>query len=820
MISRLRMSVFEHRTIEPKWQARWEQAHAHETDLKHSQNKCYCLVMFSYPSAKKLHIGHWYNYGPTDTWARWKRLQGLNVFEPMGFDAFGLPAENQAIKEQRHPRTITYESIDQIRGQLKQIGAMYDWSKEAITSEPEYYKWTQWIFLQLFKHALAYKKKAPVNWCPTDRTVLANEQVIDGCCERCGTPVEQKELEQWFFRITEYVEDLLKFDHLDWPERTKLVQKNWIGKSEGANIVFQTEDKKHQLRVFTTRPDTLFGASFLVLAPEHELVEALTPPDRREAVAAYREQAGKRTTAERELADREKTGVPLGSYVINPATKTKIPIWIADYVLLTYGSGIVMAVPGHDTRDYAFAKKYKLPIVKVINPPGVMPKRPLEAGLSAGGLGYLASDLEAECWTGEGTMINSGHYNGLSTEQVRKRIVTDLERSGQASFGTSHRLRDWLVSRQRYWGAPIPVIYCDEHGAVPVPEKDLPVLLPDDVDFQPTGESPLTRSASFVTTTCPLCKKPARREVDTLDTFVDSSWYFFRYLSPHDPSQPFDKKLVRKWMPVDLYVGGAEHATLHLLYARFIAKVLMRDRAYEPFHRLRHQGTITKNGAKMSKSKGNVVNPDAFVEQFGSDTFRMFLMFMGPYEDGGDWSDRGILGIRRFLDRVYTVYTSAPLVEASAPILARQLLHRTIHKVSADLDKMHFHTAIASLMECLTGLTKLGGLTKDQGQTFLTLLAPFAPHLAEELWERIGHANSIFTEHWPSFDPSAIEETTVPLILQVNGKLRDTLTVEKGLNDQELVRLAQGSQKVQKYISGKTIRRTIVVKDKLVNFVL
>ena len=755
-------------------------------------------------------------------------MQGYDVFEPIGYDAFGLPAENYAIKTGIHPHDSTQQNINVIRQQLKQIGAMYDWDHEIDTSKPEYYKWTQWVFLQLYKMGLAYKAPGPVNWCPSCNTVLANEQVIDGACERCGTPVVRKFLTQWFFKITQYAEELLEgLDKLDWPEKTKIMQRNWIGKSIGAEIEFTVADTGDKFSVFTTRPDTIFGATYVVLAPEHPLVEKITKPEYREQVQAYLDFVAHETEIERTSTEKEKTGVFTGAYAINPATKEKIPIWIADYVLIHYGTGAVMGVPAHDERDFEFAKKFNLPIRKVILKPGTNPEDELESA-------YIEP----------GIMINSGKYNGMNSEEAWEKIVEDLSKEGIAKKTVKYRLRDWLISRQRYWGAPIPIVYCEKCGEVPVPEDQLPVLLPYNVDFKPTGESPLARCEEFINTTCPKCGAPAKRDPDTMDTFVDSSWYYLRYFTPHLDTAPFDKELVKIWCPVDKYVGGAEHATMHLLYARFITKAL-RDAGHiefdEPFLSLYHQGTITNKGAKMSKSKGNVVNPDDFVSKYGSDVFRLYLMFMGRYDEGGDWSDEGINGMWRFVNRVYNfVLDNRELLRSVKPRDKYDLnllgdyakaiyrkTHKTIKKVTDDIDTFNFNTAIAALMELFNLLSEFDknlhdDLTREVFvhcmKRFIIMLGPLAPHLAEELWEISGENESLFVgSKWVEPDESALKEEEVTVVAQVNGKVRARIKVPIDLDDETLKNIVLNDAGVQKYLSGKKISKIVVVKNKLVS---
>ncbi|HUI31822.1 MAG TPA: leucine--tRNA ligase [Candidatus Acidoferrales bacterium] len=816
-------------SIEKKWQKHWEEKKTNRVNLGDIKRKLYCLVMFLYPSADKLHIGHWYNFGPTDTWARFKRLNGFNVFEPMGYDAFGLPAENYAIKTGVHPQDSTQKNISVIREQLKTMGAMYDFDYEVDTSKPEYYRWTQWVFLQLYRMGLAYRTNAPVNWCPKDQTVLANEQVVEGACERCGTPVIRKSMTQWFFRITAYADKLLEgLDRIDWPERTKLMQRNWIGRSEGIEIVFTIENLGSKIEVFTTRPDTLFGATYVVLAPEHPLVQKITKDEFRVKVNEYVDFVAHENEIERTSTTKEKTGVPTGAWAVNPINGEKIPIWIADYVLSTYGTGAVMAVPAHDERDFEFATKYKLPIRIVVQPKNGELPEPLNAAFVEEGIG-----------------VDSGKFSGLESSKVWDGVAGDLEQTGSGKRKINYRLRDWLVSRQRYWGAPIPIIHCGSCGEVPVPEKDLPVLLPYDVEFRPSGESPLARNEKFVNTNCPKCGKPAKRDVDTMDTFVDSSWYFLRYLSPGLESAPFDKELTAKWLPVDKYVGGAEHAVMHLLYARFIAKAL-KDAGWlrfdEPFQSLVHQGTITNQGAKMSKSRGNVVNPDQFVQKYGSDTFRMFLMFMGPYNEGGDWSDRGITGVFRFLNKVYDLFEGDrglsageimnlsinDLVEAER--VAYRKVNQLIKKVTEDIEQFRFNTAIAAMMEFMNDYTQIvlsnGNSVRDAVKNFVlgnfnVLLAPFAPHLAEELNEMRGNKNSIFiSERWVGYDPAAIVEENVTLVVQVNGKIRGKLEIPIDSSDEDIKKLSLAEPNVKKYLDGKQVIKAVVVKNKLVNFVI
>ncbi len=815
------MSDYPFAEIEPKWRKIWAEQKLYRTDMTRTDKKLYCLVMFLYPSGELLHIGHWYNYGPTDTWARFKRMQGYNVFEPMGYDAFGLPAENYAIKKKIHPAISTAENIRKIRLQLEEIGAMYDWEKEINTSDPRYYRWTQWFFLLLYKNGLAYRKMAPVNWCPSCKTVLANEQVINGRCERCETEVTHKDLEQWFFSITAFADELLEgLDRIDWPEKTKIMQRNWIGRSEGAWIRFPVENRNETIEVFTTRPDTLWGVTYMVLAPEHPLVSVLTTPDRKKDVDLYVEQARKKTEIDRTSTEKEKTGVFIGRYCINPVNGERVPIWIADYVLYTYGTGAVMAVPGHDERDFAFAKKFNLPIREVISPDGT-PHESLDSA-----------------YVEPGIMIHSGPFSGEPSETGKEKVIQFLAEKGIGGKRISYKLRDWLISRQRYWGAPIPIVYCDRCGIVPVPEDQLPVLLPEKVEFTGRGESPLLTNPEWVNTTCPTCQGKARREVDTMDTFVCSSWYYLRFPNPHIDTAPFDKTFVEKWLPVDQYVGGAEHAVMHLLYARFFTKVLHRLGYVsfdEPFTRLVHQGVITNKGAKMSKSRGNVVNPDMYVRKYGSDVFRMYLMFMGDYTEGGDWSDEGIHGVHRFVNRVWrlveTILEHPPKGNETVRALELdRICHYTIKAVTQDLNRFQFNTSISRLMELVNALYLYIQDVKPEEQNasilssvierLILLLAPFAPHLGEELWHRIGKKDSVFNAVWPSWDEEKLKTEKVVVAVQINGKLRGQIQAPLNANEEEIRTLVCEDEKFSKYLQGNSIVKIILVKNRLVNFVV
>jgi leucyl-tRNA synthetase len=803
--------------IEKKWQQKWADDGLYEVKEESPKPKYYALTMLPYTSGD-LHIGHWFNYVPPDVHARFRRMYGYNVLHPIGFDSFGLPAENAAIRQGIHPAVWTMQNIERLRTQLKSIGAMYDWSREVITSEPEYYRWTQWFFLKLYEHDLAYRRKAPVNWCPSCQTVLANEQVIDGKCERCGTVVSHEDREQWFFRITNYAEELMHHEGIDWPERIKLMQRNWIGKSTGAEISFGLDIpgvKEKEIKVFTTRPDTTYGVTFMVLAPEHPLVEKITTPEKRSEVEAYIIKSREQTEIERLSTEKEKDGVFTGAYVTNRLNGEKVPVWIADYVLLSYGTGAVMAVPAHDERDFAFAKKYNIPIRVVIAPEG-----------------WSGEDL-AEAYTEPGTMVNSGQFDGMPSREGINRVAEYMAEKGWGGPTTTYRLRDWLISRQRYWGAPIPMVYCDNCGLVPVPEEDLPVLLAEDAEFKPTGESPLSTSKTFVNTTCPKCGGPARRETDTMDTFMCSSWYFLRYCSPHYDRGPFDPEKVQYWMPVDLYTGGAEHAVMHLLYARFFNKAL-RDMGLvdfdEPFTRLFNQGIIIREHQKMSKSRGNVITPDSLVKTLGADTVRAYLMFLGPWDQGGDWSDTGISGMSRWLNRVWNLVTEPYTVRTTDDKAGTDLLrsvHQTIRKTTEDLEKLRFNTMIAALMEFTNNLSTIknnGSVSKaawnDAVETLLLLLAPSVPHLAEELWQTTGREYSIHRQAWPEWDEALAKEEEITLVVQVNGKLRDRISVAASVTEEEALEKARASDKVNSHIEGKTTVKEIYVPGKLVNIVV
>ena len=790
--------------IEEKWEKKWEEDKLYKFDNKRDKKKLYCLEMFSYPSGAKLHLGHWYNYSVADTWARFKKMDGYNLFHPMGFDAFGLPAENYAIKTGIHPAISTDKNIETMEKQLRRIGGSWDWDYEIKTCKEDYYKWTQWMFLKLYEKGLAYKKEAPVNFCPSCNTVLANEQVIAGNCERCGSTVIRKNMSQWFFKITDYAEELLNdLDKLDWPDRTKNLQRNWIGKSVGAYVDFKVDGTNEKFTVFTTRSDTLFGATYCVLAPELPLVDKITTKEQKEAVDKYKEEASKQSDIERTSTTKEKTGVFTGAYAINPVNGKKIPIWISDYVLSTYGTGAIMAVPAHDERDYEFAKKFNLEIIPV-----------LEGG-----------DLSKEAFVGDGLHINSDFLNGLNKEDALNKMNAYLEEKGYGKKTTTYKLRDWLVSRQRYWGAPIPIIYCEDCGIVPVPEKDLPVKLPMDVEFTPDGESPLKKCNEFMNCTCPKCGKKAVREADTLDTFVCSSWYYLRYPDAHNDKEPFNKELINKILPVDKYIGGVEHACMHLLYARFFTKAL-RDMGYlnfdEPFLSLVHQGTILgPDGEKMSKSKGNTVAPDPLVEEYGADVLRGYLMFGFNYIDGGPWTDDGIVAINKFYRKVERL-TNA-IKESDERILdIDKVLHNSLKVIREDLDKFQFNTSMAKIMEYTNILVKYekSGIPRYYIEQLLLMLAPFAPHITEELWASIGNKYSIHNENYPMYDEKYLVETEKEIAVQVNGKVRATITINIDDSEEVVKEKALKEDNVKRFTEDKEIVKIIVIKGKIVNIVV
>ena len=806
-------------TIEKKWQDQWKKDGLYHADIDHSKEKFYALTMLPYPSGN-LHIGHWYAMTPSDARARYKRMKGFNVMFPMGFDAFGLPAENAAIKRNIHPKEWTYGNIAHMREQLRSMGNMFDWRREAVSCDPEYYRWTQWYFAQLLKNEMAYRKMSPVDWCPNCNTTLAREQVWgeDRHCERCDTPVIKKDLAQWFFRITNYAEELLDFSSIDWIDRVRLLQTNWIGKSTGANVVFKTE-QGDPLEVFTTRPDTLWGATFMVLAPEHPLVEKITTPDRKKEVNDYIDEAVRQTEIQREATDKEKTGIFTGGYAINPVNDEKIPIWVADYVLMTYGTGAIMGVPAHDERDFAFARKFGLDVIVVIQPEDMEP---------------LDGATMPDAVPAKGVMVNSGPLSGTAADTTIEAAIEFIQDKGVGKAAVTYRIRDWLISRQRYWGAPIPVIYCEKCGEVPVPDDQLPVLLPDDVEWKPTGESPLKLHPTWRFTTCPVCGGKAERETDTMDTFMCSSWYHQRYLSPDCDTYPFDQEEYDYWMPVDVYTGGTEHATMHLIYTRFFHKVF-RDmgvtKGDEPMLQFRSQGQILgPDGQRMSKSRGNVVDPDKEVANYGADTVRAYLCFGYRWQDGGPWDDGNIQGSHRWLSKVWHAILEEgekgkPSQKERKDI--RRKVHQTLQAVSRDFEAFEFNTIISALMELMNEMIEYknhGGWDTEEWreavEIYLRMMAPVTPHIAEELWERLGKPYSVHTQDWPDVDEAATKEDVLTLVLQVNGKLRDKIEVPVGISKEKAQEAALQSENVQNFIAGKTPKKVIYVPGRLVNIVV
>ncbi len=810
--------------IEGKWRTSWEAAGLYHAPDNSPKPKFYNLVMLPYPSGD-LHMGHWYNFAPADAYGRFMRMNGFNVMQPIGFDAFGLPAENAAISHGVQARTWTLQNIDAMRQQLRVLGAQWDWEREIISCLPEYYKWSQWLFLQFYKRGLAYRTKAPANWCPGCNTTLANEQVLpDGTCERCGSVVIRKEIDQWLLRITNYAEELLNFSHIEWPDKTVTMQHNWIGRSEGAEIRFWAEIAGHreEIPVFTTRPDTIYGATFFVLAPEHPWVEKITTPDHKAEVDAYVDQARHMSEIERMSTEKEKTGVFTGGYVTNPVSGEQVPVWIADYVLMGYGSGAIMGVPAHDERDFEFARKFGIPIREVIRAADEAPSDP-------------ATWTEAR--ESLGVMVNSGPFDGTPASEAIAKMISYIEEQGIGKHMVTYRLRDWLISRQRYWGAPIPIVYCEQHGMVPVPEEQLPVLLPDNVQFKPGGESPLRYEADFVNTTCPICGGHATREADTMDTFICSSWYFLRYADPHNDEQAWSEEAMQRWLPVDQYIGGAEHAVMHLLYARFFVKAL-RDMGYlhfdEPFTRLFHQGIVLgPDGQKMSKSRGNVVAPDNFVRKYGTDTVRCYMMFMGPFDAGGTFKADNLEGVWRFMNRFWGVVTDSWVEgkvntqETAESKAIERLRNKTIKRVTEDLRNFRFNTALAALMECNNVLVKQQNepvartaAYRKALETMLQLLAPMAPHITEELWHQTGHTGSIHLTDWPSYDEALTHDETFTLVMQVNGKVRERVEVPATISESEARMLALNNPRVASFIGEHTVQKVIYIPGKLVNIVV
>ena len=809
---------FPHQEIEKKWQDRWEKEKTYSVTDDGDGENWYELTMYPYPSGD-LHVGHWFAMTGADIHARFKSMQGYNVLHPMGFDAFGLNAENAAIARNIHPHTWTMNNIERMRNQLRTLGPMYDWNREVITCVPEYYKWNQWFFLQFYKKGLAYRDNAPVNWCPSCVTVLANEQVINGLCERCDSEVTHRDMNQWFLKITDYAEELLDQSKIDWPERINTMQKNWIGKSEGVEIEFDISEynlEQDTLKTFTTRIDTIYGVTFVVMAPEHPLVPFLTTNENNNEVEAYVTKSRQASEIERLSTEREKTGVFTGSFCINKLTGDKVPILVGDYVLHSYGTGVVMGVPAHDQRDFEFASRYKLPI-KVVVSPSEWDGQPL-----------------AEAFVGRGVQVNSGPFDGLDNSEAMAGIIKMIEDRGFGKRQINYRMRDWLISRQRYWGTPIPIIYCDLCGTVPVPDEELPVILPEDAEFLPTGESPLALHEDFVNTECPNCKGSATRETDTMDTFVDSSWYFLRYTSPNFKDAAFDPETVNNWNPVDQYTGGVEHAVMHLLYARFFVKAI-RDLGlisfHEPFQRLFNQGTIIYKGAKMSKSRGNVIAPDEYVKGVGADVVRTYLMFIGPWDQGGEWNDSGINGAARWLNRVWELASQDKdgLPQKGSPISDKNLereMHLAIKKVTGDLDRFKYNTAISSLMEYTTQISeqhRQGQVSVNVWTTaldnLLIMMSPIVPHLTEELWESIGNSFSIHKQEWPRYDSDLATHEEITLVVQVNGKLRDRIQAPAELEEEGAKQMAFSSEKVEGYLQGKEIKKIIYIKGRLINIV-
>ncbi len=805
-------------TFESKWRERWERDRIYSAPNDDPRPKWYALTMFPYPSGD-LHTGHWYAISPSDAAARYQRMLGKNVLFPMGFDAFGLPAENAAIKRGVDPREWTYGNIARMREQMRLMGASFDWEREVVTCEPEYYRWTQWWFLQLYKRGLAYRAEALANWCPSCGTVLANEQVVNGQCERCDTVVDRRFLTQWFFKITDYAEELLDFSRMEWPERIQVMQTNWIGRSEGALLRFGVEGQPDEtLEVFTTRPDTVYGATFMVLAPEHRLVDLVTTPEQRSAVDEYIEQTSRQTEIDRLSTEGEKTGVFTGGYALNPLNGERVPIWIADYVLVTYGTGAIMAVPAHDQRDFAFATKYGLPIIPVFDHDRVDISQPLEAAIPQGK-----------------TMVNSGPFDGTPASEAVGAMIAKAEQLGVGEGKVNYRLRDWLISRQRYWGAPIPMIHCESCGIVPVPEDQLPVELPENVEFKPTGKSPLTEVESWINVPCPECEGPARRESDTMDTFMCSSWYQMRFVDPHGEDAPVGKSLAEAWLPVEQYTGGAEHAVMHLLYTRFFWKAA-RDMGVvvgdEPMLRLYNQGVILgPDGNRMSKSRGNVVAPDDQVSVHGADAFRCQLMFIGPWDQGGPYNPTGMQGIVRWLNRVWSlVVDPVELVSGGDAAETRELrrqTHKTIRQATTDIESFRFNTMISRLMELATAMARLrdAGAVDETAwneaiDSVLMLTAPLAPHITEELWERRGRPYSIHLQPWPKFDEELARDDEVEIAVQVNGKVRERLTLALAAGEDEAKAAAFALEKIQSSMGGKEPRKVIYVPGKLLNIVV
>jgi len=819
------MAKYPFETIEPKWQKYWEQNKTLKTTEDNSipkEKRRYVLDMFPYPSGQGLHVGHPEGYTATDIYCRYLRMNGYNVLHPMGFDAYGLPAENYAIQTGTHPAVTTAANIDRFRAQIKSLGFSYDWDREVDTSAQDYYRWTQWIFLKLYDKGLAYEAESPINWCPSCKTGLANEEVKDGLCERCGEKTTRKRIRQWILKITEYAERLLSdLDNLDWPEPVKMMQRNWIGRSEGANVIFKIDGHSDELEIYTTRPDTLFGATYMVLSPEHSLVEKLTTPEQKKAVDSYIEAAARKSDLERTDLAKEKTGVFCGAYAINPVNDQKIPIWIADYVLISYGTGAIMAVPAHDERDWEFAKTFNLPVILVVSS-----DKP-QAGKDFSG-------EPAECTSADGYSVNSGKFSGLATNDAKKQITDWLETKGIGKKAVNYKLRDWIFSRQRYWGEPIPVIHCDHCGIVPLSENDLPLKLPQVKSYAPTGtgESPLAGIDEWVNTTCPKCGGKAKRETNTMPQWAGSCWYYIRYLDPKNEKEFAAKEKINYWLPVDLYVGGVEHAVLHLLYSRFWHKVLYDIglvNTIEPFQRLINQGMILgEDNQKMSKSRGNVINPDDIIKEYGADSLRLYEMFMGPLEVSKPWNMAGVTGVSRFLERLWAIAIKIEESETNnegaasgtdTELLTR-LLHKTIKKVTDDTASLNFNTAISAMMIYSAELAKLKEIDRAMWEPLVIMASAYAPHLGEELWEKLGHKESVSKCRWPSYNDALTHDDEVTVVIQVNGKIRDKFTTAAGTEKNELEKTALALPGIQKWLEGQTVIKTIIVPDKLVNIVV
>ena len=801
---------YNHKAIEKKWRENWEKNPVNvKADENGQREKYYCLDMFPYPSGNGLHVGHWRGYVISDAWSRYKLLQGHYIVHPMGWDAFGLPAENYAIKMGVHPSVSTEENIKNFKKQLNEISALYDWDMEVNTTDPAFYKWTQWIFVKMFKEGLAYEKEFPINWCPSCKTGLANEEVVNGKCERCGTEVTKKNLRQWMLKITAYADRLLEdLDQLDWPEKVKKMQTDWIGRSYGAEVAFKVADTDKELIVYTTRPDTLYGATFMVISPEHKYVKEITTAEQKEEMEAYCFAASTKSSVDR-MSDREKTGVFTGSYAINPLNKKKIPVWVSDYVLADYGTGAIMCVPAHDQRDFDFAKKFNLPIVEVIRPEG-----------------QEETEL-TEAYTGDGVIVNSPLFEGMTAFEAKQKAPQMLEEMGIGKKTLNYKLRDWVFSRQRYWGEPIPIVHCEHCGAVPVPDDQLPVLLPEVESYQPTdtGESPLSAIDSWVNTTCPVCGRPAKRETNTMPQWAGSSWYFLRYTDPHNDKELASKENLNKYAPVDLYVGGIEHAVLHLLYARFYTKFLYDIGVVdfeEPFHRLFNQGMINKDGAKMSKSKGNVVSPDELVAKYGCDSLRMYELFVGPPELDSEWDDRGIDGVFRYLNKVWKFYDEYKDKPVAPTEESEFIKNKLIKEIDTRLNALTMNTVVSGFMEYTNKMIdeakKNNGIDKESIETLVILLAPFTPHIAEEMWHGLGHETSVFEAGWPKCDESKLVENTVSVAVQINGKVRENIKISKDETKENA--LAKGKEAIASRLEGKTIVKEIYVPGRIINIVV